>query len=78
MSEPTTSEPTTDSAAEVAHMRSNAIELGATLPLLQAFCCCIPISALAPGLSRRTRLLITGAWLLVTVLAWALSIIPGG
>jgi hypothetical protein len=48
-------------------------ELGALLPLLQVFCCCLPLSAAMPGLSRRARLMIVGGWTLMTAVGWALS-----
>jgi hypothetical protein len=58
---------------EIAREGRDASELGALLPLLQVFCCCLPLSAAMPGLSRRTRLMIVGGWTLMIAAGWGLS-----
>jgi hypothetical protein len=58
---------------EIAREGRDARELGALMPLLQVFCCCLPLSAAMPGLSRRTRLMIVGGWTLMIGVGWALS-----
>jgi hypothetical protein len=50
----------------------------ALVPLVQVFCCCIPVSAIAPGLSRRTRLSIVAGWALLMAAGWVLSALNQG
>jgi hypothetical protein len=58
---------------EIAREGREGRTLGALLPLLQVFCCCLPLSAAMPGLSRRVRLLIVGGWTLMIAVGWVLS-----
>ena len=60
---------------ENAQESNGDIEASAMLPLLQVFCCCLPLSAALPGLSRRTRLLIVAGWALVLAAGWVASAI---
>jgi hypothetical protein len=60
---------------ENAQEKNGVIDSPAMLPLLQVFCCCLPLSAALPGLSRRTRLLIVAGWALVLAAGWAASAI---
>jgi len=60
---------------ENAQEPNGVIDSPAMLPLLQVFCCCLPLSAALPGLSRRTRLLIVAGWALVLAAGWAASAI---